>query len=55
MIKAATIRVQVEPDLKKEVEKIFENLGLTAAEAITLFLDTVRTKKEIIELSFEGK
>lgn len=37
MAKTATIRVQVKPEVKYEAEAIFEQLGLSASEAITLF------------------
>lgn len=32
-----TIRVRVEPEIKREAEEVFEALGLSATEAITLF------------------
>ena len=47
MSKSATIRARVEPDLKKEVERIFKTLGITATEAITLFYNMVKLKKGI--------
>lgn len=37
MAKTATIRVQVKSEVKYEAEAIFEQLGLSASEAITLF------------------
>ena len=37
MAKSAMIRARVEPDLKREAESVFSQLGLTATEAITLF------------------
>ena len=37
MAKAEMIRARVEPDLKREAEELFSELGLSATEAITLF------------------
>ena len=37
MAKTETIRARVEPTLKKGSEGIFEKLGLSSTEAITLF------------------
>jgi len=45
MRKSAMIRARVEPELKADVEKIFQELGLTATEAITLFYYQVKTRK----------
>lgn len=47
MSKSAMIRARVEPELKAEVEEIFQELGLTTTEAITLFYNQVRTRKGI--------
>ena len=47
MSKSAMIRARVEPELKAEVEEIFQELGLTTTEAITLFYHQVRTRKGI--------
>ncbi|CAA6603511.1 putative DNA-damage-inducible protein J [Rhodospirillaceae bacterium LM-1] len=41
MPKTETIRARVEPDLKHEAEAVFEALGLTSTEAITLFYKQV--------------
>ena len=41
------IRARLEPELKAEVDKIFEELGLTTTEAITLFYHQVRARKGI--------
>lgn len=38
MNKSATITVRVSPELKKESEDIFKDLGLTTTQAIGLFL-----------------
>jgi DNA-damage-inducible protein J len=41
MLKSATISARVKPELKASAEKIFDELGLTSTEAITLFLKQV--------------
>ena len=38
MAKSATITIRVAPQLKKESEDVFEELGLTTTQAISLFL-----------------
>ncbi|MCP4153918.1 MAG: type II toxin-antitoxin system RelB/DinJ family antitoxin [bacterium] len=47
MSKSATIRARIEPGLKNDVDKIFETLGFTATEAITLFYNMVKLKRGI--------
>ena len=37
MVKTATIRARMQPDLKHRVERLFAQLGLSTTEAITLF------------------
>ncbi len=37
MTKSATVRARIEPDLKQKAERIFEKLGLSTTQAITLF------------------
>lgn len=37
MAKTAMIRARVEPQVKRDAEKIFSTLGLSVTEAITLF------------------
>jgi len=41
MNKTATIRARVEPTLKNKAEHIFNELGLTTTQAITLFYKQV--------------
>ncbi len=41
MSKTATVRARIEPELKKNVENIFEQLGLSTTEAINLFYKQV--------------
>lgn len=45
MGKSSTIRARIEPDLKGKVEHIFQLLGLTTTQAITLFYKQVEFKK----------
>ena len=42
MTKSAMIRARVDPTLKQEAEIIFEVLGLSATQAITLFYQQVK-------------
>jgi DNA-damage-inducible protein J len=39
--KTGMIRARVEPDLKRQAEELFSELGLSATEAITLFYKQV--------------
>ncbi len=41
MAKTETIRARVEPDLKREAEGLFSELGLSATDAITMFYKQV--------------
>ena len=41
MAKSAMIRARVEPELKRQAEELFSELGLSATEAITLFYKQV--------------
>jgi DNA-damage-inducible protein J len=45
MSKDATIRARIEPDLKRRVENLFERLGLSTTEALTLFYRQVDLRK----------
>ena len=42
MTKSEYIRARVEPDLKSDVEMIFQTLGLNSSEAINLFYRQVQ-------------
>ena len=42
MMKSAMIRARVDPTLKQEAENIFEALGLSATQAITIFYQQVK-------------
>ena len=45
MNKSAVIRARVDPVLKNEVEDLFEQLGLSATQAITLFYEQVKLNR----------
>ena len=47
MSRTAMIRARTEPKLKKEVESIFSELGLTSTEAINIFYKQVRLRNGI--------
>ena len=47
MTKTAMFHIRVEPGLKSEVEAILHEVGLSATEAITIFLNRVRIEKGI--------
>lgn len=44
MAKNATVRARIDPALKAEVEQLFEALGLSTTEAITLFYHQVKLR-----------
>jgi len=52
MSNLATVKVQIEPELKEEAEKIFYKFGLTPVEAIKLFYRAVKREKA---LPFDAK
>ena len=39
---SATIRARIEPQLKSEIEEIFEELGISTSDAIRLFFKQVK-------------
>lgn len=41
MLKSAVISARIDPDLKESAERIFQELGLTTTQAITLFYKQV--------------
>jgi DNA-damage-inducible protein J len=47
MLLDSTVRARVDSGLKNEVESIFQELGLTTSQAITLFLKKVKMEKGI--------
>ena len=52
MAKTETIRARVEPELKDDAEAVFDALGLSPTEAITLFYKQVALQRG---LPFEVK
>jgi len=45
MNKSAMIRARIDPSLKDEVEDVFEQLGLSTTQAITLFYQQVKLNR----------
>jgi DNA-damage-inducible protein J len=45
MAKSATVHARIESHLKEEAEKLFQKLGLSTAQAITLFYRQVQLRK----------
>ena len=41
MAKTSSIHIRVDPKIKKEVEKILKNLGMTSTEAINIYLKQI--------------
>ena len=44
MPRTATVRARIEPKLKKDVEKLFQKMGLSTTEAISLFYRQVQLR-----------
>ncbi len=44
MSKSAMVRARIEPELKKHTEDIFQHLGLSVTQAITLFYKQVEAR-----------
>ena len=44
MSKSAMVRARIEPELKEHAEKIFQTLGLSVTQAITLFYKQVEIR-----------
>jgi DNA-damage-inducible protein J len=47
MAKSAMIRARVDPRLKEEAENVFEELGLSVTQAITLYYQQVKLMRGI--------
>jgi len=45
MGKTASVRARMEPNVKKEAERVFQRLGLSPTQAITLFYRQVGLRK----------
>ena len=69
MSKTSTVRARIDPILKKEVEELFHELGISTTEAINIFYHQVKlirglpfpiiipneTTKEVFQDTDEGK
>ena len=62
MKKSATVRARIEADLKKEVESLFKELGMSTTEAINIFYKQVKLrrgdisrKRKLLEKQKKGK
>ena len=44
MAKTVTVRARIEPELKKDVENLFKELGLSTTEAISIFYRQVKLR-----------
>ena len=47
MSKTATIRAQIEPGLKEDVDRILSDLGLTATQTIQLLYSRIRKDRRL--------
>jgi DNA-damage-inducible protein J len=45
MLKTSTISTRIDPELKRKVERVFRELGLTSSQAITLFYKQVELQQ----------
>jgi len=45
MLKSATIRARIKPELKQEVEELFHKLGLSTTDAINIFYRQVQLRQ----------
>ncbi len=45
MSKSAMVRARIEPELKREAEEVFDQLGLSVTQAITIFYRQVGLRK----------
>ena len=43
-VKTSTVRARINPSLKKDAESLFEKLGLSTTEAITIFYKQVKLR-----------
>jgi len=44
MNKSAMVRARIEPDLKEHAEEVFQNLGISVTQAITIFYKQVELR-----------
>ena len=45
MAKTSTISARIDPNIKKQAEQVFKELGLTSSQAITLFYKQVELQQ----------
>ena len=45
MVKQTVVRARVEPELKANVERVLDQLGLSTSQAITLFLKQIELRQ----------
>lgn len=45
MSKTSTVHARIEPDLKDKAEQVFQDLGMTPSQAITLFYKQVELRQ----------
>ena len=45
MAKTSTISARIDPNIKKQAERVFRELGLTSSQAITLFYKQVELQQ----------
>jgi DNA-damage-inducible protein J len=45
MSKTATLTVRIDPKIKREAIKVFDKLGITASQAVTLYFSQVSAEK----------
>jgi len=46
-MKTAIINARVKPELKRDVDKILAQLGITTTQAITMFFEQIKLKRGI--------
>lgn len=55
-MKTATIQARIEPQLKKDVEKILAKIGLSASQAISMYFNGIKRHQGIpFELKIPNK
>ena len=45
MAKSAMVRARIEPNLKEKAERVFDKIGLSPTQAITIFFHQVELRK----------
>lgn len=53
MMKTTTVRARIQPELKEQAEAVFQRLGLSTTQAITLFYKQVQLREGLpFEIAF---